>query len=279
VVACRRRRQDDAEREGSDTVFLVGHPRSGTTVLARALGCHPEIGYWEEPNLLLQADGWLRQLRAMADHLQVDATAPLVETGTVGNLREVFGTDRVDPDLSNQVAVEAVRDVLVRMRRAHLAASDARILLEKSPRQLLQMGVRALVLPRATVLHIVRDPRDVVASACEWDRRWGRPGWLTVDGPLVRACAEQWVDLVQRAPDDAMTISYEALATDPHTVTGRVLGRLGLTMHQEVEEFLARGMGGANDRSVGRWRHDLDTADRRVVEEIATDAMAHFGYT
>jgi hypothetical protein len=269
---------------GEGFAVLLGHARSGTTVLARALGSHPEVGYWEEPALLSRLDRKLRWLDQVAAHLIEDASVKdLARTERDGNLREQFA-DEVTANRSEaeEVRIRAVRQLVDSLRSDFLARSGGSILLQKTPREITLAGTTRRWFPDAKLIHIIRDGRDVVCSGLTWEQRWGRPGWVRRDGPLLDSIAAQWADQVggalTSAGPDALVVGYEDLAQQGRPVVEACLEHLGLPWHREVSRFLETGMGGIHANSIGRWRHDLDEAQRARVEELAGETLRRAGY-
>lgn len=260
--------------------FLVGHPRSGTTFLGRALGSHPGVGYWEEPRLLFRARQDFDALRPVAEHLVADSSVDeLWRTERDGNLREQFG---IGEDAETEgVCISMVRQRVFLLRGEFLSRSGGALLLDKTPRQLRALSDAASWFPEARVVHIVRDGRDVAASAVAWERRWGRPGWLDTPGPVVAATAQQWATDVQEAlaaSPKATVVRYEDLVADGRMTVRRVLDHLALPWHPGVGRFLAEGMDGLHARSVGRWREDLAAGEVDLVVGHAGALLADLGY-
>ena len=55
----------------SRPILVVGTHRSGTTLLGRALGHHPEVAYWEEPRHVFE-----QRLLARIDSMWRDRRGP-----------------------------------------------------------------------------------------------------------------------------------------------------------------------------------------------------------
>ena len=126
---------------GSETevpVFILGMPRSGTTLVEQTLASHPEVFGAGE------LDHMGRIIASMPD--AVDKFTPYPEFATM-----------VD-------AVTACRlgeDYLSRLR---LVADDARRVTDKMPANFLNLGFIALLLPRAKIIHCRRDAMDTCLS-------------------------------------------------------------------------------------------------------------------
>ena len=224
-------------------VFLMGFPRSGTTLLEVVLDGHPDVVSLEEHELL--TEGVLRYLREPVDLVALqDATDAELEP-----LREVYW---------RQVAGAGV-DV------------EGRVFIDKHPLNSLKLPLIARLFPDAQILFAYRDPRDVVLS-CFRRRFKMNPAMyqmLTLDG------AARFYAAVMSFADTARPIlglawrdvRYEAVMADFDGEIRSLCEYLGLTWSQSMGSFahrvqsrehstpstaqLARGL----DRSgVGQWR-------------------------
>jgi hypothetical protein len=131
-------------------VFVVGSPRSGTTFLAGAVGSQPGF---------------------------VD----------LGEVRPVKASTERWASLPEAEAAEELRATLERVRRLALVR-DLRPV-EQTPEMSFVVGAAVRAYPAATVLHIIRDGRDVVCSLLErgWLReRAGHDDVGQPYGPYVR---------------------------------------------------------------------------------------------
>jgi len=119
-------------------VFIVGSPRSGTTVLGEILDKHRKISQWYEPYFI-----WDKHFRNAGDDCRsaVDAT-PIVK--------------------------RHIQSSFLRYK----TKTDSSIIVDKSPRNSLKMSFIREIFPEARFIHIIRDGRDATLSIHkEWLRR------------------------------------------------------------------------------------------------------------
>ena len=140
----------------SGHVFVLGFPRSGTTLLKVALEGHPQVASLEESESLI--DGVQEFMQRPAD-LERLAQAP---PATLERLRECY------------------------WRRVAESGIDARarIFVDKNPLNTLKLPLIARLFPKARVLFACRDPRDVVLSCFRHRFRMSAPlyEFLTLEG-------------------------------------------------------------------------------------------------
>lgn len=185
------------ECEAPVPVFVVGMPRSGTTLVEQMLAAHPEV----------QAGG---ELAALGDAI-----------------REVAGEDADD---YVRWLRELGPDDLRRLRSSYLARrpqaeSNARLLTDKMPGNALHIGLIRLAFPNAAILHCVRNPLDIGLSCYQtnfseghgysFDLRWF--------GERFRDYAHLLEYWRSAFPDQWLDVPYSALVEDPETWTRRIV--------------------------------------------------------
>jgi hypothetical protein len=233
--------------------FLIGCPRSGTSILGEAIAEHPRVAYLFEESSI-----WNRIAAGKDDH-------------------------RLEGSDATAEAIAAARAGLA-VARADLPGD---LLVEKNPKHVLRVPFLSAVFPEARFLHLVRDARDTVASLMFRNRgaQWGHvqiPGWreLLARYPAENhiRCAHQWRDAVATARADGgrlpagsyLELRYEGLLADPADVVGRALDFLGLGPDPQVAEFVSR----IQDATAGSYhakkqvRHYVEDHTRRVGRHL-----------
>jgi hypothetical protein len=239
-------------------VFVFGSPRSGTTFLAGAIGSCPGF----------------------------------VDLGEVAPLKAAI------PELVRLSAAEAaprIRRVLDRTRRLALLGGLRGV--EQTPESAYVAAAIAAAYPKAVLVHIVRDGRDVVCSLLE--RGWlsaGRSGaddaglgygpharfWVEAGreeeftrASDVRRAAWAWRRYVAaaRSARGAVEIRYEDLAADPPRVADALARALGTPASP-----VAAALGQAHASSIGRFRKELSAEQIAEVEREAGAELRALGY-
>ena len=197
----------DAPRAAADArqvVFIVGMPRSGTSLVEQILAAHPQVA----------AGGELPHLAAAAHQ-----ASP--EPGDLIPFRR--NTFALRPEAVSQIGrqyLEAVQP---------LAGSQLRIT-DKMPANHALLGLVELALPGARVVHCRRDPRDTALS-CYTTPLWESLQYVGDLGHLGRyARAEQrlmahWKSALHTP---IHTVDYEALVAHPEQEARALLAFTGL---------------------------------------------------
>ena len=224
-------------------VFLLGFPRSGTTLLEKALGGHPKVVTLEEVNHLAAAGRGL---------LSSEAT-----------LRRLANLTAAEADVCRQTYWRGVS--------ASIGGDlSSKTLIDKLPLHTLSLPLISKLFPDAKILFAVRDPRDVVLSCY---RRRFRVNSSMFEF-LTLAGAARFYDAVMslasaaraRLPMDIREARHEAIVADFDGEMGAILSFIGLDWDPAVRTFANRIAGrmrtpsysqlarGLNADGVGQWR-------------------------
>lgn len=218
-----------------DRIFIVGMPRSGSTLLEALLASHPEV----------RPGGERAELHSLLGELE----------GSHGRVLWA----RAD----NGVLARAA----ARLDRA-LAPAGARYLTDKLPGNVWNLGFIGRLMPRAPVLIARRDARDVGLS-CYFTRFEQRHSFSTdlhACGRRIRTLRrleEHWMAVL---PNPVMVVDYEALVADPPAVMDKVFGKCGLDPsaasldHAGRREAVTTASNwqvrqGIHGGAVGRWKN------------------------
>lgn len=222
-------------------VFIVGMPRSGTTLVEQILSSHPDV----------HGAGELRDIDRLAEELP----------GRLGGFgRYPACLERLD----NGTAAYFADKYLDRLAR--LNESAARVT-DKMPLNFLHLGLIAALFPCARVIHCVRDPFDVCLSCYFQD--FGGVNFssdLADLGSFHRDYERLMAHWRSVLPLPILDVVYEELVEDPEAVSRRLVSFCGLewddcclTFHQNRRAVHTASQMQVRQpvykRSVGRWRH------------------------
>ena len=135
--ARRLREGSRAQNHDSTPVFIVGLPRSGTTLTEQILASHSEVYGAGERAVIHQAVSRL--------------AGPPLRASSLRLLSEITD-DKLDGAASEY------------LQSLHALAPDARIILDKMPGNALHLGFIATLLPGARIILCTRDPTDTALS-------------------------------------------------------------------------------------------------------------------
>lgn len=197
-------------------VFLIGFPRSGTTLLEVVLDGHPEVVSIEEHELL--TEGVLEFLREPLD------------------LEPLLSAD----DSELRVLRAAYWE---RVRRAGVDIAG-KVFIDKHPLNTLKLPLIARLFPQAKILFACRDPREVVLSCFRRRFRMNAAMYelLTLPGAAAfYAAVMTFAELARsRLGLDWRRVRYESLVDDLAQATGDVCAFIGIEPVPGMGEFAGR---------------------------------------
>lgn len=225
-------------------VFLIGFPRSGTTLIEQVLACHPAIATLEEKDTLADA------IRAYFGRPQ--------------DLEKLWSAG--ETDLAHQ------RELYWNRVRGYGVAPEGKVVVDKTPINTIYLPLIARLFPDARIVFALRDPRDVVLSCF---RRRFKTNALTSEFTTIKRTA-QFYDAVMRLAEIYRAklnlgyhyIYHESLVDSFEFQLRKLCDFLGLPWTDAFWSFAdqskTRGVNtpssvqlvrGLNSEGIGQWRH------------------------
>jgi hypothetical protein len=269
-------------------VFVVGCPRSGTTLLYHMLLSTGTFAMYTTESqaftLLEPRFGDLKVERNRHRLLKEWGKSSLF-TCTGLNLTDV---ERATKGCQN--AGEFLRVVMDLMVRAQGMKRWA----ECTPDHLLALPRIQETIPEALVIHIIRDGRDVALSLAK--QRWIRP--LPWDREEFLPCAAlywEWIVNRGRTHGKAMAgrykeICYEDLINEPDAVLGDIgdfigqrldyaqIKTVGLGSIRRPNSSFGKNDGSGEFRPVARWKKSLAGSRLEQIENLIGATLSDLGY-
>lgn len=268
-------------------IFLIGAPRSGTTLLARMLASHSLIHGRAEPHLV----------------------TPLAHLGYFGSVQKA----PYDPFNVQQAIQEVVAEIprgeagYLDALRAYAdsiyaqlmdaAPAGKRFFLDKTPAYALVLPFLTKLYPRAKYVVLTRHPLAVLSSYAEsfFD---GDYEVALRHNPILQRYVPELTRLVREQTVPHVWVKYEELVKEPEAEFRRVCEHLGIPFEAGAIAYGEQGEGfkGLGDptgvqahsrpvtTSVSKWAADIANDPvvlglvSRVLDELADEDLAFLGY-
>lgn len=236
-------------RDVAQPIFVMGFPRSGTTLIEQVLASHSAV----RPGGELSFIGEIRPLA----NLLFAGPEPFPE-----NLGRLWTAD-------NRHVAALFRDhYFARAELAGLLAGSERFFTDKMPFNEIWLPLVRVAFPEAKVVHVVRHPLDVCVSMMANNMTHGfNCGYRVEDTVHHLAAVSDLVEHYLREMEVGdHVLKYESFVADQHGETARLLAYLGLPFEEGCLSFhenrryartpsYAQVTEKLNDRSIGRHRH------------------------
>ena len=270
-------------------IFIVGAPRSGTTMLAAMLGSHPDLAAGPETQFFSKLPlESLQQAAASADWPRTATERLMSLTLADQPVVDLFETSRagIEAFLSEREA--SVQAMLEALTVPYARSRGAVRWVEKTPNHILNLGTLRALWPDAAIIRIVRDPRDVGLSTRKL------PTFSDEILPNIyiwQRWNAQAEPFLARDPL-SMTVRYEDLVDDPERHLRRVCDLIGAAFDPAMIAFAgaAADVSSANETwktqvsgalTASRkyaWKADLPAAWRRVCDLVCHEGLVAHGY-
>ena len=275
--------------DNSQPIFIVGVPRSGTTLITSMLSAHPRIAISPETHFL---NYWMQRY----SHLDVRVPQDFKIFWQALNESERFSYFGVSPEATlariqahneldyKTIFTSMLQEYALKMKKPRWG--------EKTPKHYKYVNRLLEWYPEARVIWMLRDPRAVVASLLKVDwadshdyvnsERWSHS---------LRSFEQQW-----STDPRVQLIQYEALVAEPELVMQRLCQFLGeeyspdmLSNRSESSSPIINRRGWAKahleaalkpvtQTAVRKWQSTLSPKQIAMIEYITRDKMRRYGY-
>lgn len=265
------RAERGAEVAGANLIFLIGFPRSGTTLIEEIINTRPNVVTTQEEPLITD----------------------LIMELTAG---------QVDPDAYRAAMIALNEPRLAQLRVRYFEAlrrvthtdQPSPVYVDKLPLNIIEVGLIHRLFPAARFLVALRDPRDVCLS-CFMQSFSLNPAmihFLDIEDTahFYAATMNLWIHY-KRAVGDLRYLEYryEDLVSDFESVSRKVLKFIGAEWTADIETFHEQASGRVvrtpsyidvasplYSRAIGRWRHYA--AELEPARNTLSPFVEQFGY-
>lgn len=243
-------------------IFLVGCPRSGTSLAVEMFATHPDVANWSEAGRLWDPYDYRNP---EADHC--------------------WGAERVTPGAARR---------LHGWCEWHRQAEHKQRFVNKHPRNSVRIDYLRAIFPDAVFIHVVRDGRATASSMLKQIRTRPRrqqtpfggfckpPHWRELAREdWVEQTAVQWGEIVRYIRDrgvelgsDYFEVQYEPFCADPRGALRAMFEFAGLP----VTDALLAGLPEKLDARNHKFKSDLSPDEIRTIERVEGALLVELGY-
>jgi hypothetical protein len=286
--------EEGKKRNQNPYVFIVGCPRSGTTLLKRMVDAHPQIAITPETHWIPRY--FRKRIGLTREGLLTREFIPrLLEYYKFPNLR-ISPEDLEElmpPAESVHYAdfVSAIFDLYGKRKQKHFVG-------DKTPGYVQDLPLLHDLWPAAKIVHLIRDGRDVCLSVLEWKRAYRITGrFRTWNEDPVSTTALWWERFVRLGrecgsglgPSLYHEIRYESLVADPEDECAALCSFLNLPFddgmirfhegHTRADpELSAKKSWRPLTSGIRDWRSQMAAEDAERFEAVAGELLEQLAY-
>ena len=265
-------------------IFVVGVGRSGTSLVQSMLAAHSQLAFPPETQFVRRYVGRGRLARRYRGGGVPAVRAALQDDDRIGRLgldldrvlaRYTRGAPFSETDLYETLLTE-----FAKMRRKPRVG-------DKDPRCVEYLPLLVRHWPAAHVVHVIRDPRDVLASRkkAAWSRHRSSIAHMFVNRVQLRAGVGSGPRLYGPRYHEVV---YEMLLAEPEATLRRLTERLGMAYEEDMLDFsdaartlVSTGelawkretLGPLLTANAGKWRRELANWESVLAAAICREGV------
>lgn len=278
-----------------DPIFIVGFPRSGTTLVQALLATQENICSFPETHFFFYVQRFVRTDKSgyvgkdclpqvfHAINAAMELEFPPAVAGAIGQAAE-----------ERQLDLKSLFELIVWQyvsRQTQTDDTSRTRWVEKSPYHVFFLRQISTLYPAARFVHVIRNPLYAISSALKMPFGIGHSLFDLAD--KWRACLEIADGFRQDYPGRIDTVRYDDLANDPEGTLARVCGYLGIPFRPDLlsnyketgralvlsreywkKDVLASDIVNSDVQT----KHPISLADILRIQNIAGEQMAQNGY-
>jgi hypothetical protein len=271
-------------------IFVVGVPRSGTTLLAAMLAAHSRLSCGPESHFFNQTPS--RDFEALCHPRPwpLPALEYLDSINILGKtVTATYGISREDIDRYLRTRSPSVPAILESLTEQYMRQVGKQRWIEKTPGHCLCVQTIRQYFPTSPIIRIVRDPRDVALSLQK--QSWGPTSFIESIWKW-RAFEALCGDFFRTDPY-AFTLRYEDLLVSPEAKLREVCAAIGETfelgmlntsqsvLHVNKTNAACQVKAGTpvDASRIEAWKQCLTDGDNRLFEALLGNHLRTYGYS
>lgn len=275
--------------------FIIGRPRSGTTLLRTLLDAHPNVIIPHESPVIMNLYSRYRKLQSLTEKDILRFISDLESQRIFG----IWNIDRgeVEKNLLKCEGGGTYTDLIKVLYVCFNSVYDKGKLLlmgDKNPVYSFNFHKIFPIFTEAKYIHLIRDYRDQVVSLKRMDFEMSNPALVAW---RWKKSVEEVMTFAKKYPGRFLLLKYESLVQNPEREMAKVTNFLGIPYDDKVfdfykienkDEFLPVNaiekyhqslLKPVSTQSVNRWETQLNNSEIAAAEWIAGRTGQKAGYT
>ncbi len=260
-------------------VMVLGHGRSGTSILIKLLRKYLKINFGTESQFIVRYYNKLTHYGDLKNRSNLkNLVSDISKERYFKRLKKRFNFEVHLQDVLHRIQGSTYRSVLNAFFEQFADYHGMRRWGDKTPEYLYHLPVLCNLFPDAQYIHIVRDGRDVALS--EFKAPFGAKN--------IFCAAHEWQKKIKMVHDFAETIPvsnfyeirYEELLAEPVNVFTGLISFLGIDdTDGRLQEFIKQNIAYDLKRdNSNKWKKQLTSRQKRLFERVAGSMLRHYGY-
>ena len=263
-------------------VFIVGCPRSGTTLMRLLLNNHPRIAIPDETGIFEILMNRTRLKKALPYRIAPGS-----------RLEKVLGTE-IAERFNRLPAFKriGVRNIVDTLFTIYATSKGKTYWGAKTPHHYRYIPEIRKLFPSATIIFMIRDPRAVVASSKRYAKN-NKSFWASHN---IQTAIDLWKESIHAAKackDDLVIVKYEELSSDPSSVIKEICNHLGVRFDPEMLNFYKSSESQiskmptwhkettkpVNAENIEKWKTELSEEEISTIDKRLADEMSYANYS
>jgi len=281
--------------DGIRMFFILGRPRSGTTLLRTLFEAHLNTITAPECGFIINMEPKYGKVTHWTKEVLVSFYDDLMLNPKIGNWE--LDRDKTIESLllyQGENSFQNICKVIFLNYKSVFASENVKWIADKNPTYATYASRLMKIFPDAVFLHITRDPRDNIVSIKTFE----------FEAPIAALLAYRWRNssiklfkLRKKYPKKFFHIRYEDLATEPSKYTQMMCNYLDIPFREDVFDYYKKAderlkgkvepadlkfhkglLNPINTNRLGLWETKLTDKEVRYAETVIGKWMEMYGY-